>query len=68
MDEHFSSAYRSFRLSAYRNKYEKALLFGGKSFTFGALLVRAEYAYNTFLQMGVEEGDWNLEVGNFNWG
>lgn len=57
MDEHFSSAYRSFRLSAYRNKYEKALLFGGKSFTFGALLVRAEYAYNTFLQMGVEEGD-----------
>ena len=57
MEEHLSSAYRAFRQSAYRNKYEKALLFGGKNFTYGALLVRAEYAYNTFLQMGVEEGD-----------
>lgn len=57
MEEQFSSAYRAFRRSAYRNKYEKALLFGGKSFTYGALLVRAEYAYNTFAQMGVEEGD-----------
>lgn len=57
MEEQFSSAYRAFRQSAYRNKYEKALLFGGKSFTYGALLVRAEYAYNTFLQMGVEEGE-----------
>lgn len=57
MEEQFSSAYRAFRRSAYRNKYEKALIFGGKTFTFGALLVRAEYAYNTFLQMGLEEGD-----------
>ena len=57
MEENFSSAYRAFRASAYRNKYETALLFGGKSTTFGALLVRAEYAYNTFCQMGIEAGE-----------
>ena len=56
MEEKNISAYRSFRIGAYRNKYEKALLFGGKSFTFGALMVRAEYAYNTFRQMGIEAG------------
>ncbi len=57
MEEKRCSAYRSFRIQAYRNKYEKALLFGGKSFTFGALLVRAEYAYNTFCQMGIAPGE-----------
>lgn len=57
MEEKISSAYRAFRGCAYRNKYEKALLFGGKSFTYGALLVRAEYAYNSFCQMGVEQGE-----------
>ncbi len=57
MEEKSCSAYRSFRVQAYRNKYEKALLFGGKSFTFGALLVRAEYAYNTFCQMGISPGE-----------
>ena len=48
------SAYRAFRVCAYRKKYETALLFGGKAFTYGALLSRSEYAYNTFRQMGVE--------------
>ena len=57
MEEKRCSAYRSFRVQAYRNKYEKALLFGGKSFTFGALLVRSEYAYNTFCQMGITAGE-----------
>ena len=56
-EEKFSSAYRAFRASAYRNKYKNALLFGGKIVTFGALLVRAEYAYNTFCQMGIEAGE-----------
>lgn len=51
---HETSAYRALRKSAYRRKYEKALLFGGKRFTFSALLARTEYAYNTFRQMGVE--------------
>lgn len=57
MEELKCSAYRSFRVQAYRNKYEKALFFGGKSFTFGALLVRAEYAYNTFCQMGIRPAE-----------
>ena len=56
-EEKFSSAYRAFRASAYRNRYKNALLFGGKSVTFGALLVRAEYAFNTFCQMGIEAGE-----------
>lgn len=54
---HETSAYRALRKSAYRRKYEKALLFGGKRFTFSALLARTEYAYNTFRQMGVEPGE-----------
>lgn len=51
-----SSAYRDFRLAAYRKKYEPALIFGGKTIQFGALLDRVEYAYNTFCQMGVTAG------------
>ena len=57
MEEKSCSAYRSFRVEAYRSKYQDALLFGGKSITFGALLVRAEYAYNSFCQMGIEPGE-----------
>lgn len=56
MEEKNYSAYREFRVSAYRNKYEKALLFGGKKFAYQNLLLRAEYAYNTFRQMGIEAG------------
>lgn len=52
-----SSAYRDFRISAYRNKYELALRYGGKIFSYGLLLSRAEYAYNTFCQMGIVPGD-----------
>ncbi len=52
-----SSAYRDFRVSAYRNKYEIALQYGGKIVSYGLLLSRAEYAYNTFCQMGVLPGD-----------
>ncbi|MBQ7096146.1 MAG: AMP-binding protein [Clostridia bacterium] len=48
------SAYRAYRTCAYRNKYETALIFGGKSFTYGELLSGAEQAYNTFRQMGIE--------------
>lgn len=48
------SAYRAFRSCAYRNKYETALIFGGKSFAYGRLLARMEQAYNTFRQMGIE--------------
>ncbi len=51
-----NSAYRDFRVSAYRKKYDTALLYGGKSVSFGALLSRVEYAYNTFCQMGVTPG------------
>lgn len=51
-----NSAYRNFRVSAYRKKYEPALIFGGKTFLFGALLSRAEYAYNSFCQMGLTAG------------
>ncbi len=58
MDEHkIGSAYRAFRVCAYRQKYDIALWFGSSSFTFGELLNRAEYAYNSFRQMGVEEGE-----------
>ena len=42
------------RNCAYRNRYEPALLFGGKSWSYGQLLERMEQAYNTFRQMGVE--------------
>ncbi len=52
-----SSAYRSFRGTAYRKKYDIALLFGGKAFSFEELLNRSEWAYNSFRQMGVEAGD-----------
>ncbi|MBQ8895036.1 MAG: acyl--CoA ligase [Clostridia bacterium] len=52
-----NSAYRDFRICAYRNKYEPALIFGGKTLSFGMLLSRAEYAYNTFCQMGIDPGD-----------
>lgn len=52
-----NSAYRDFRVSAYRKKYDTALIYGGKSISFGALLNRVEYAYNTFCQMGVVPGD-----------
>ncbi len=48
------SAYRAYRTRAYRNKYDIALVFGGKSFTYGTLLSGAEQAYNTFRQMGLE--------------
>ncbi len=51
-----NSAYRDFRISAYRKKYDIALIFGGKSIPFGTLLNRAEYAYNTFCQMGLTPG------------
>ncbi len=51
-----NSAYRDFRVSAYRKKYEIALIYGGKSISFGALLSRVEYAYNTFCQMGITPG------------
>lgn len=56
-EQEIHSAYRDFRKSAYRKKYEKALIFGGKALTYGALLSRAEYAYNTFCQMGVTAGE-----------
>lgn len=52
-----NSAYRDFRISAYRKKYDTALIYGGKAFSFGTLLSRAEYAYNTFCQMGVTQGE-----------
>ncbi len=52
-----SSAYRDFRISAYRNKYEIALWYGGKLLSYGVLLSRVEYAYNTFCQMGIKPGD-----------
>lgn len=51
-----NSAYRDLRVSAYRKKYEPALIFGGKTLLFGALLSRVEYAYNSFCQMGVTAG------------
>lgn len=54
--EEKNSAYRDFRVSAYRKKYDIALQFGGKNITFGTLLNRAEYAYNTFCQMGIAAG------------
>ncbi len=50
------SAYLDFRGSAYRKKYDPALIYGGRSFSFGTLLNRAEYAYNTFCQMGLTPG------------
>ena len=52
-----SSAYRSFRSTAYRKKYDIALYFGLRPFSFGDLLSRSEYAYNSFRQMGIEKGD-----------
>ncbi len=52
-----STAYRSFRGTAYRKKYDTALLFGGKAFSFEELLNRSEWAYNSFRQMGVEAGE-----------
>ncbi len=57
MERELDSAYRAFRQSAYRNKYETALVYGDKTFRYGLLLTRAEYAYNTFCQMGVEPGE-----------
>lgn len=54
--EEKNSAYRDFRVSAYRKKYDVALHFGGKNITFGTLLNRVEYAYNTFCQMGIKAG------------
>lgn len=51
-----NSAYRDFRVTAYRKKYDPALIFGGKTFSYGVLLNRAEYAYNTFMQMGITPG------------
>lgn len=50
------NVYKSFRKTAYRLKYDSALRFGRRNLTFGALLSRAEYAYNTFRQMGIEPG------------
>lgn len=50
------SAYRAFRVCAYRHKYENALLVGGRSFTFSDLLTRSEYCYNSFRQLGIEPG------------
>ncbi len=52
-----NSAYLDFRGSAYRKKYEPALIFGGKTVTYGMLLKRVEYAYNTFCQMGLAPGE-----------
>ena len=51
-----NSAYRDLRVSAYRKKYDIALIYGGKSISFGTLLSRVEYAYNTFCQMGITPG------------
>lgn len=51
------SAYRDFRITAYRNKYESALLYGGKGWTYGQILERIEQAYNTFCQMDVRPGE-----------
>ena len=51
------SAYRDFRISAYRKKYDVALIYGGKEVSFGVLLNRVEYVYNTFCQMGITPGD-----------
>ncbi len=55
-ENQFESIYKAFRQTAYRMRYESALLFGRRNLTFGALLTRAEYAYNTFCQMGIEPG------------
>ncbi len=52
-----STAYRAFRVTAYRHKYEPALLYGGRSFSYGDLLNRVEYTYNSLRQLGVEPGD-----------
>lgn len=57
MEKEKLSAYRDLRVTAYRKKYEPALIYGGKTFQFSALLSRAEYAYNTFTQMGVLPGE-----------
>ena len=51
------SAYREFRAAAYRNKYEPALIFGGRHYSYEQLLERIEQSYNTFRQMGVEPGE-----------
>ena len=53
MEQERNSAYRALRVTAYRKKYETALYYGGKSMTYGILLNRVEYAYNTFCQMGI---------------
>lgn len=55
-ENQFESVYKAFRQTAYRLRYESALLFGRRDLTYGALLTRAEYAYNTFCQMGIEPG------------
>ena len=57
MEQERNTAYRDLRVTAYRKKYEPALSFGGKTLTYGVLLNRVEYAYNTFCQMGVSAGD-----------
>ncbi len=51
-----NSAYLAFRASAYRKKYEDALIYCGTTIHYANLLSRVEYAYNTFCQMGVEAG------------
>lgn len=55
--QEFESVYRAFRQTAYRKKYETALIYGRRRISYGVLLTRIEYAYNTFRQMGVEPGD-----------
>ncbi len=55
-ENQFGSVYKAFRKTAYRLKYDSALRFGRRDLTYGALLARAEYAYNTFCQMGIEPG------------
>ena len=57
MEQERNSAYRALRVTAYRKKYETALYYGGKSMTYGILLNRVEYAYNTFCQMGIAAGE-----------
>ena len=57
MEQNKGSAYRQFRETAYRKRYEPALLFGGYSWSYGRLIERIEQAYNTFRQMGVEQGE-----------
>ena len=52
-----NTAYRAFRKSAMRFKYERALYCGGKWWRYEKLLDRADTAYNCFRQAGVEVGE-----------